>query len=908
MARIPGVRRFFRLEPNRSRVDDDVDRELAFHFEMTMRELMSNGMSEDDARREARRRFGDVAITREKLAAIDRARVDQRRRQDWWEAIGQDLRYAIRGLRNKPGFTLGIVITLALGIGANAAMFGIVDRLLIRPPAYLLDPSRTHKLYFASMFRGEEYKGNNQSYKRFTEVAEGSHTFDRVAAFWNWKVAVGVGNDAIERTVGSVSASFFTFFSARPVIGRWFTPDEDHPPAGAAVAVLGYRYWQDHYNGATDVLGKKLNIGRQAYTIIGVAPDEFNGTSLTAPAAFVPITAVVGDLFGGGPVTSDRWYTGHNMHWLEIIAHRKPGVSLEAATADLTTVFQRSYIAWGLKEKSQPPISEAKPRGIVASIIAERGPNQRAQSKVALWLVGVAAIVLLVACANVANLLLGRALRRRREIAVRIALGVGRARLLAQLFTESVLLALLGAIGGLLVAQWGGGLLRSSFGKDVDWTGTFADSRTILFAAVIAIGTGLLTGLAPALQSRNADLTTSLKAGAREGTFHRSRLRTALVILQGALSVVLLTGAGLFVRSLHNVNAVKLGFDADHIAYVNLSMRDVKLDSVRARTLRDQLAERASALPGVVSATRMSTVPFYFSWNDDLFVSGIDSVSKLGEFFIQTGSPNFFETVGTRILRGRGFTTDDRAGSPKIMVLSESMAKRLWPTADALGKCIRVGADTMPCTTVVGVAEDIRQGRLTGAPGYTYYMPQMQVAADGGGLFVRTRADARTQTETLRRELQRLMPGTAYLTVQPLRDILDPNYRPWQLGATMFTIFGLLALVLAAVGLYSVIAYAAAQRMHEMGVRVALGAQSRDVIRIVVGEGLRLALVGIVVGTVAALVTSRFVAKLLFDVPAKDPMTLTVVTVTLLSVAIAASLAPALRASRVDPSVALRSE
>src|SRR5689334_6808631 len=324
MARIPGVRRFFRLEPNRKRVDDDVDRELAFHFEMTMRELMSNGMSEDDARRETNRRFGDVALTRDRLTAIDRSRVEQQRRQDWWEAIGQDLRYAIRGLRNKPGFTLGIVITLALGIGANAAMFGIVDRLLIRPPAYLIDPAHTHKLYFARMYRDEEFKSNNQSYKLFTEVAEQNHSFDHVGAFWNGRFAVGVGNEAVERTVSCVSATFFSLFSARPVIGRWFIADEDKPPVGATVAVLGYQYWQTHYNGATDVLGKKINIGRQVYTIIGVAPEGFDGTSLTAPAAFVPITAVVGDLFGGGGPRSDMWYTGHNMHWLEIVAHRKP--------------------------------------------------------------------------------------------------------------------------------------------------------------------------------------------------------------------------------------------------------------------------------------------------------------------------------------------------------------------------------------------------------------------------------------------------------------------------------------------------------------------------------------------------------------------------------------------------------
>ena len=909
MTRIPGLRRFFRLDADHRRVDVDVDREIAFHFEMTMRDLMANGMSESDARREANRRFGDVATTRERLAAIDRARVDRQRRQDWWEALGQDLRYAIRGLRNKPAFTLGVVVTLALGIGANAAMFGIVDRLLLRPPAYLNDPARTHRLYFAQLVRGQEFAGSNISYKRFSEIASETRAFDKVGAFWNGSFAVGTGTDATEQTIGCVSASFFSLFGARPVIGRWFTPDEDKPPAGATVAVLGNAYWKSRYAGSRDVLGKRITVGRQVYTIIGVAPQGFSGTDLGEPAAFIPITAAVGDLFGGGPLTSDRWYTGHNMSWLELIAHRKPGVSLDAATSDLTSIYRRSYADWALRNKGVTPLTQARPHALVSSVLAQRGPNQSADSKVALWLGGVAAIVLLIACANVANLLLARALRRRREIALRVALGAGRGRLLLQLLTESLLLGLLGGVGGLVMAQWGSGLLRAAFDRQGEWwAGVFSDGRTLVFAGAIALGTGLVTGLAPALQSRRTDLTSSLKSGAREGTLHRSRLRTALVIVQGALSVVLLTGAGLFVRSLHNVNAVHLGYDADNIAYVELAMRGVKLDSAQRIALRQQIAERASAIPGVVSVTRMSTVPFYMSWSEDLFVTGVDSVSKLGDFLIQTGSANYFTTVGTRILRGRGFTKEDREGAPNVMVMSAAMANRIWPHADALGQCVRFRSDTVPCTTVVGIAEDVRTGSLTGEPGYQYYLPQMQAAPDGGGLFVRTRADARAQVETLRRELQRLMPGISYVSAKPFREILDPNYRPWQLGATMFTVFGVLALVLAAVGLYSVIAYAVAQRTQEMGVRVALGAQPGDVVRLVVGDGLRLAIVGIVIGTAIAVAASSVLTKLLVGVPPKDPVTLAVVTVTLVVVAVAASLIPALRASRIDPNVALRSE
>jgi len=520
--------------------------------------------------------------------------------------------------------------------------------------------------------------------------------------------------------------------------------------------------------------------------------------------------------------------------------------------------------------------------------------------------VGVSVIVLMIACANVANLLLARAFRRRREIAVRVALGVSRGRLLVQLLTESMLLALLGAAAGLIVAEWGGTILRSAMLPDVEWGSLFADSHMLIFALLAAIAVGVLTGLAPALLARRTDVSAALKAGAREGTYHHSRTRTSLLVVQGALSVLLLVGTGLFVRSLRNVHALDFGYDTPHILFVSIEMRGVKIDSVPAIALRRDLVDRVKTVPGVQDATLTVAVPFWMSWSNDLLTQAKDTIK--GDYLFNTVSPSYFATMGTRIVRGRGFTAADALNAPRVLVISQSMAKKVFPKADPLGQCIRVGADTMPCSTVVGVSADIVDRNLTEPAGTQYYAPIAQTGHFANGLFVRTRGDATDMVTTVRRELQRLMPGVSYITVTPLAKILEPNVRPWRLGATMFALFGGLALLLAAVGLYSVIAYNVTQRSHELGVRIALGAQARDVLRLVVGSGLRIAIAGTVIGGSIALVAGRFIAPLLYHVSAKDPLIYVMAALTLVGVAVLASLMPAMRATRVDPNVALRAD
>ncbi len=904
MSRIPGLRRLMRIVRNDTGVARAVDDELHFHLEMTMRELIDAGMSPDDARREAGRRFGDVQRTRERLTDLDRALLGQERRVERWNAFVQDLRYAVRGIRQKPGFAAAVVVTLGLGIGANAAMFRIVDRLLFRPPAYLASPNLAGRIYFEQTFRDKRAANTYTGYRRYLDLRENTTSFDAMAPFTVNSLAVGEGTDTHEMNLGVTGADFWKLFDVRPVRGRFFTAQEDRPPYGAHVVVLSYAFWQTRFGGR-DPLGQQLHIGPAKYTIIGVAPERFTGFSSAPVIGFIPMTAQMGD---ANPDLKHPWYDTYYMSWFEIFARRNSTVTLAAANADLTRAQQLSFKKQATISKNLSSFDIARPSAFIGPVLLNRGPNEGKEAKVATWLLGVAGIVLLIACANVANLLLARALKRRREIAVRVALGISRWRLFAQLLTESLLLAALAAVAALAIAQWGGDAMRRVLlDETAPGPTAFADSRILIVVAALAVLTGVFCGLAPVLQATREDVASALKAGSREGTVHRSRLRAGLLVAQAALSVLLLVGAGLFLRSLANANGVRLGYDADRLLWVDLNARGTKLDSAQQREIRQSLLERAARLPGVEGAARVVSVPFWMTWEEDLRVAGIDSVSKLGDFTLQAVTPGYFSTSGTRILRGRGITEEDHAGAPHVMVVDESMAAKLWPNQSALGKCVRLNADTAPCNTVVGVAEDIR-GSDIGKRDMHYYLSIAQFHPETGGLFVRTSAPAADHAEAIRRGLQPLMPGASYVTVTPLSQVIAGETRSWKIGATMFAVFGVLALVIAAIGLYSVIAYNVAQRTHEMGVRVALGAQARNVVGLVVREGLVIVLPGVALGAAIALVASHWLQPLLFQTSAKDPPTMVGVAVTLILVAVLASWIPALRAARVDPSVALRAD
>jgi predicted permease len=820
----------------------------------------------------------------------------------WLEALSQDARFTIRSLRNSPAFSVAVILTLALGLGANAAMFSVVDRLLFRPPPLLVDAAMTHRVYLYRTSRGVEAERSGQ-FRRYADLVRWTSSFARTAAVSERTLAVGTGDAVRELPVAIVSASFFGFFEAPPVIGRYFTEIEDLPPVGAPVVVLSNAMWKAAFNARDNVLGAQLQIGPTVYTIIGVAPPAFVGLwSENPPAAFVSVTS-----FGGSRGTSNWWSSYDHAIGITMIARRKPGVSVAAATADLTTALRRSYQTQLDEEPvASMTLESLRPRAVVSSILAERGPESSSLSRVAAWLSAVAAIVLLIACANVANLLLARAMRRRRELAVRVALGVGRARLASQLITESLLLAMAGGVGGLVIAQWASALLHRVFLPGAQKVPVVSDFRTAVFAVTVTLAVGVLSGLVPGLQVGRVDVTDDLKSGAREGTQRRSRLRSALLIGQSALCVTLLVGAGLFVRSLRNVREVRFGYDVDPVMVVDVNMRGVTLDSSRKASLDQRLLDAATNLTGVAHASLMKTVPFEGISSWPLFVEGIDSVDKYGEFDLNGVSPDYFATLGTRILRGRGIEDADRANTRKVMVIDQAMGAVLWPGRDPIGRCVRIGAKSSACTYVVGVAENIHTRSLDDERGvFIYYLPVAQMTPDDVGLYVRAR-EGIPLLEPLRRRLQEEMPGAAYVTIRPFSQIIGSETQSWRVGATAFTAFGGLAMLLAAVGLYGVIAYGVTQRTHELGIRMALGARAGDVVRLVVADGLRFVTSGMLLGGAISIGAGHWLAPLLFRESPRDPAVFGGVAMMLLLTALAASWIPAARAVRVDPRTALQ--
>ena len=892
------IRHRLRALFRRDSLERELHDELRFHLDHEVEKLVRSGLPPDEAARRARLSFGGVdRITEEARDARGVAFV---------ESALQDLRYALRGLRARPAFTAGIVLTLGLGIGANAAMFGIVDTLLFRPPPYLEAPDEVHRVYLFWSQDGELRTERNTQYARYLDLRRWTRTLSGIAAFQTRELAIGEGDDVREMPVTVASASYFDFFDARPALGRFFSAAEDSVPMGTPVVVLGHAFWQTRFGGRPDVLGEEIRIGQTLCTIVGVAPEGFVGMSdQGVPVAFMPITAYA------WAIRARDYSKSYNWSWLELVVRRRPDASAEEATADVAAAFRRSWLAAAEVDGSDPKLDVYRPYAELAPVQIGRGPGAGANAKVVGWVGGVALIVLLVACANVANLLLSRAASRRREIAMRLALGASRGRLLRQLLTESLLLALLGGAAGILMAQWGGDVLRTLFLPASERGGVVSDGRTMAFAAIATLATALLTGLVPALHASRGELVGALRGGAREGGHQRSRTRTLLVLVQAALSVVLLVGAGLFVRSLQHVRALRLGYDVAPLLYAEANARGLKLDSAAMSSLNARLLETAQATPGVTHASLVLSVPFWSNEGRGLSVPGVDSVQTLGRFILQAGSPDYFATAGTRIVRGRAFDARDREDTPRVAVVSEGMARALWPGREVIGQCFRIrfGDEPGPCTTVVGVAEDASMRALADAREFTYYLPLSQTGDPGSPqLFVRVAGRAEDRADLLRRRLQAVLPGAAYVNVVPMRALVDPEFRSWRVGTTMFLAFGGLALVLASVGLYGVVAYGVAQRVQELGIRIALGAPIAHVVRLVVAGSLRVVAAGVVIGTVAALWVGRWVESILFRQSPRDPVVFVAVAAVLLVAALAASLLPALRAARVDPNRVLRAE
>lgn len=835
-----------------------------------------------------------------------------KRLSDQWsvpavDQVRQDARYALRGLRRAPGFTLTVIITLGLGIGANAAMFSVVDRLMFRPLAHLREPATAHRLYLQWENRGVTVTGTSMPYARYLDLRSATTSFSQMAGFSERDLAIGEGEAARERRVGAVSATFFAFFDARPVLGRFFVAEEDVTPRGADVAVLSYSFWQSAFGGR-DVLGERLQVGDVRATIIGVAPKAFAGVNdANPPEVFIPITTYAGSSPTGDAKT---YYTKYSWGWMHVMARRKHGITVAEAEADARRALGASWRRAGPANPVDAPLEVAKPRVVVSSLRPGAGPDPALEARTALWVSVVATIVLLIASANVANLILARALRRQHETALRLALGVSRSRLVSQSVMEGVLLALVSGAVALVVAQWAGaGLRHLLIGSQAPPSQVFTDARTLAVTAALTLLTGIVVGLVPALLYGRADLAHALRRGARGGHTDGMRLRSGLLVMQATLSVVLLVGATLFVRSVQAVKRMPMGYDADRVLLVSRVIRGATFDDSTQHALRRLLLATAQSLPAVESAAWVASAPFVSTSATAVFVPGIDSTGPLGEFTYQATTPDYFRTMGTRIVRGRGFTPNDRRGAPPVLVISESMARVLWRGQDALGKCARVWRDTMPCATIVGIAEDMVQRDLAGTRRYHFYIPIEQFTRTwGNGLVVRMSGDVSRRAESVRAALQRVIPAPSYVTVRPLGEVVQNAQRSWRLGATMFGAFGMLALIVASVGLYGVIGYGVAQRMHELGVRIALGAQRPDIVRLVVGQGARLALTGTLLGVAIAVVASRWIQPLLFRQSANDPWVYAGVGALMIGVALVASAVPAVRAARADPNAALRAD
>lgn len=903
----PRVRRLFHLSirwPDRAAAE--MDDEIRFHLDMRAAQLVERGWDADAAMAEAQRRFGSSPEMRRSLHAAARRKEELLTMADQFDALRHDVAYAMRQIARSPGLTGAVVATFALGIGANATMFGIIDRLLLRPPAHVAAPDQLYRLEIRRRWNNQEFTKPAFSYPSYLDFRDRVSALSAVALYtYPSAMSLGLGADARKVSGILVSGNYFGTLGVRTVLGRPILPSDDVLPNGSPVVVIGYGLWQREFGADPGVIGASMMLGKRPFAIVGVAPRGFVGTDSRAVDVWIPVSAADGLRFADAKWASDR-----TSSWVRVIGRVKPGATPEAVAAQVGAAYNAGEIAAG--SKAVTPAT-----GQVTSVLPSRERRISPERRVAALLGGVSVLVLLIACANVANLLLVRAFARRREIAVRMALGISRPRLVRQLVTESLVLAVGGGLAALVLVHWGSGLVQNALLSDFAWPDTPVDARVLAFTAAATLLVGLVTGLVPAFQGSAPDLSRTLREGSRGSGLSRSRTRGVLLLVQAAISVVLLVGTGLFVRSLRNVHGLTLGVDVNRLVIGTIDLRSVGIDSVAANDYFVRAREAALKLPGVASVTYADAAPFGdWSMSPDISVPGRDSLPPADGSLFQSMIPaNYFSVVGTRIVRGRTFEDAEmHKGSPPVIIVNEAIERWLWPGQSAIGRCMGVGNEKdAPCAEIVGVAENThRAGLVADDEPREIYQPLGQV--DGSTrarmLIVRPAAgvDPDALVEPVRRAMQTAVPGVPFANVRPMRTALDTEMRPWRLGATLFAAFGIIALVLSSLGLYSVVTYTVAQRMHEMGVRIALGAQIRDIRRLVLGQGLRVAAVGVAGGTIAALVAGRLVAPLLFRTSPRDPVVFGAVITLLLIVATIASLVPARRAVRADPLTSLRAE
>ena len=812
-----------------------------------------------------------------------------------------DIKYAARLLVKSPGFTAVAVLSLALGIGANTAIFSLVNAVLLRP----IPVQEADRL--ASVFMTDTRNPGNLplSHLNYKDLRSQNQVFTDMAAFTFAQVNWSNGNASEQILLQVAAGSYFSVLGTQPAIGRGFAAEEDVKPT--PVIVLSHGFWERSLGRDPSMVGRTLTLNRTPFSVIGIMPEGFTGTFLGGnPAGWVPMSMhdVVQPNFD--------WYEQRRGLFLFPFGRLKPGVSVEQAGANLRTIFAQL-------EQAYPVDNKGRSAGAVSLLEARLNPGGQGGGQIvqlSVLLMTVVGIVLLIACANIANLLLARATRRRKEIAVRLALGAERLRLIRQLLTESLLLAFIGAVLGIGLAY---GLLDVLVGADlqlpVPLEEMAIDTRVLGYTALLTVLTGILFGLAPALQASRPDVVPVLKnetvpAGAsQKGVRSFFSLRQLLVVSQVALSLISLVAAGLFLRSLKHAQGIDTGFETRGVLVMNVNLGREGYTPERGQLFYQQAVERLSGLPGVQRASVAQNAPLAGGFLRSVFPEGADTTTR-DRVLVQVNSvsPGYLDTLGIPLLRGRDFLDSDTAGAPLVVIINETMAQRFWPGEEAIGKRFKFFGDT-DYTTVIGIAKNAKYNGVAEDPTPFIYQPVRQNYTPNATLHIRAAGNAGGLGGAVRAAVLEIDPTLSVFNIRTLEEQVSNSLAGLRLNVIMLTTFGVLALLLASIGLYGVASYAVTQRTREIGVRMALGASASSVLRLVLVRGLTLVGIGIALGLGLALLGSRFISPdVLPNVSVRDPLTLTATAILLTAVALLANYLPARRATRIDPLLALRSE
>jgi putative ABC transport system permease protein len=885
-----------RLTPTR---ETEIVEELSQHLEDRHEQALRNGASEEEAYRAALQELTESDLLAQGLSRVERpVRLEPvvpgtPRRFGMLGDLKHDLRYGVRMLWKNPGFTAVAVVALALGIGANSAIFSVVNTVLLQPLPYK-EPERLVMVWEDDTKHG--YPNDTPAAANYVDWREQNQVFEGMAAMADQSFNL-TGSGEPERIDGKrVNANLFELLGAAPQHGRAFAAEEDRPGANKVV-ILSHALWQRRFGSDAGLVGRTLTLNGEGHTVVGVMPADFQFPDRQADL-WVPIAFTQQEAANRG------------RHYLEVVARLKRGVTLEQARAEMSTIAARL--------QQQYPEQNTD---LGASVVPLHEHLVGDIRPALLVLLGAVGFVLLVACANVANLLLARAAGRQKEIALRTALGASRLRLVRQFLTESVLLAVLGGAVGLLLSVWGVTLLKSFIPENISQVKAIAvDARVLGFTILVTMLTGLVFGLAPAAQASRFNLNETLKEGGRDAAAARggNRIRGLLVVAEVAVSLVLLVGAGLLINSFLRLRSVDPGFRTDNLLTMSVVLPQQKYpDQTRRAAFYADMIRRVEALPGVRSAAVTNWIPLVMQGDSiGISVEGVPDPApgqgKRPVVVTRVVSPHYFGTMGIRLLQGREFEDGrDRVDSPCVVAVSEAMARRFWPEGSALGKRITPGSpqNADNWCEVVGVVNDVRQRELASeSPPMMYFSYAQAGFFAPRYLVVSTEGDPLALAGTVRKTVWEVDRDQPVSNVSSMEGVLSESIARQRFSTLLLGIFAGVALVLAAVGIYGVMSYSMAQRTREIGIRMALGAQKRDVLKLAVGQGLKLVAIGVALGLAGALALTRLMSSLLFGISATDPATLVTISLVLVAVALLASYIPARRAAKVDPLIALRYE